>query len=403
MLSFLRKNVPVGCRDAFKRDAWSGILTGIFSGITVPFLGFIARKQLHSSEALLGLISAAPFLGSLLALFYATILQGRKKMPFVVWPLAVGRGLFLFVLFTRTPLSFALLVSATQLLITVIGPPYAAVMKEVYPDDSRGTLMAYNRVGLTFMTFVFTIVAGALFPRLGYAILLPIGGIVGIASAVAFGTIKTASVDDNDPEYQRVSALQYIRETLAILKHDRVNRWYALTVTIAGSGNLIILPLLPIFQVDRLHISAGQLAILANVSTITWMLSYPFWGRFVDVRSPVKAWAVSTFLYSLLPINYFFATEWWHVLPGTLLSGLSLGGIELGYFNTILLISEEQRETQHQAVHMFVQGIRGITVPFIGAALITLCRAAGVDIKYIFLASVAMMVVGPLMLIGRTK
>ncbi|MHB1456436.1 MAG: MFS transporter, partial [Armatimonadota bacterium] len=159
---FLEKAIPEEARPAYRRDAWGGMLAGLFNGAISPFLGFIARDRLGASEVLIGLMFAAPAVGSIFALLYANSMEGRKKMPYVMWPGIIGRGLFVFSLFALTPLSFALIVFFSLGLASIIGPGYAAVLKEIYPDTNRGQIMGYIRVGMAFMTFMSTLVVGKL-------------------------------------------------------------------------------------------------------------------------------------------------------------------------------------------------------------------------------------------------
>lgn len=392
---FLEKNVPESARDAYRRDALAGLLSGASSGIIGPFLGFIARSKLHASPELIGLISAAPFMGSLLTIVYANIAEGRKKMPFVAWPMAIGRIILLLVLWTTTPISFALVATLSQLTLTISGPQYAAVMCEIYPAAQRATIMAYIRIGATFMMFAFTAIAGKLLSSgaMSYNYVLPIGGLIGIASAVAFSTIKL-SPTDADALDRKLPIGEFLVKTIGILKHDISNRRLAAAASFTGLGALMTMPLYPIFQVDKLGITATQLAILTNISTLAWMVSYPWWGRRVDSTSPHKVWLLTVLMSTAGPLNYFFATEWWHVIPGTLISGLTIGGAELSFFNTVLHAVRDGETTRYQALHAFVGGIRGVAGPFLGAGMITLFMGLHLPIKFIFLVGVALMVAG---------
>jgi MFS family permease len=398
------KAVPREARDAFRRDAWSGILAGLYTGAIFPFIGYIARDRLHASVGLIGLMTAAPFIGSMFALFYANAMEGRQKMPYVVWSQAIARTLFLFMLFASTPLLFALIVSFIQIIATIAGPAYAAVLKEVYPDEHRGRIMAYIRVGLAFTTFVSTQAVGRLLPHISFKYIFPIAGLFGVAAALAFGTIKTAPVDPSNPDNHRTSTFHFLRSTLAIFKEDRNYAWFALSVFTFGFGNLIVAPLYPIFQVDQLHITAGQVAMLANVATVIWMFSYLYWGKYVDVRSPLKAVAVNVLLVSLVPLNYFLARNVWMLLPSAVLTGLTMGGVELSYFNSILYFAKEGRESHYQALHAFLLGIRGTIAPLIGAVIVSLFKSGGLDVRYVFLIAMSLMLLGAfLQLVGVRK
>ncbi|MFA6665632.1 MAG: MFS transporter [Armatimonadota bacterium] len=388
------KSVPKEAREAFRLDSTAGILFGVFTGLITPFLGFIARDRLNSSALLIGLISAAPFIGNMLSLFYANLMQGRRKMPYATWPVVAGRGLFLFTLFTFTPLSFAIVVAAAQLLTGVVAPAYAAVVKEIYPADRRGSIMAYVRVGTTFAMFIATLLAGMLLKHVSFRYIFPAGGLVGVASAFAFAGIRTQPVDPSEGNIQRQQPFHFLSDTFAIFRHNRQFMVYMIAIFIAGFGNLMLLPLYPIFQVDSLHITAAQLAILTGASTVAWMLSYPYWGRYLDINSPVLATIINMVISSLVPLIIFASGSVWMLLPAYVILGIVNGGTELAYFNSILHFAEDGMETRYQALHNFLLGIRGTVAPFCGAALVTLFGSIGLDVRYAFLVGALLFFVG---------
>lgn len=401
------KAIPEEARDAFRRDAWGGILGGIYNGAIFPFVGFIARDKLHASVALIGLMTAAPFIGNMFALFYANAMEGRRKMPYVVWSLVIARLLFILMLFATTDVYFAVVMSVIQIIATVSSPAYAAVLQEIYPSEHRGRIMAYIRVGLAFTTFASTLLVGQLLKQgtLDFTRIFPIAALFGVVGTLSFSTIKTAHVDPNHPDNQRTSTMRFLKDTMAIFKEDRNYAWFALSVFVFGFGNLMVAPLYPVFQVDRLHISASQVAFLSNVTTIVWMVSYFYWGKYVDMRSPLKAVVVNVLLVSLVPLNYFLAKNVWMLLPTAVITGLTMGGVELSYFNSILHFARNGKESQYQALHSFLLGIRGTIGPFVGALMVTAFRHQHVDIKYAFLVSMGMMLLGAVFqLIGvKTK
>lgn len=399
---FFEKAVPQEVRNTYRRDALSGLLVGVYNGAIFPFIGFIARDELHSSTSLIALITSAPYVGSMFALFYANAMEGKAKMPYVVWSGVIARALFLLTLFTMTPLRFALIASAAQLVATVSGPAYAAVLKEIYPDEHRGRIMGYIRVGLAATSFFSTLVVGQLLKRhiLDFNYIFPIGALFGITSSLVFGSIRTAPVDPKSNNYKS-STVQFLRSTLAIFKEDRNYAWFALSVFTFGFGNLIVAPLYPVFQVDQLHITAAQVAMLSNIATVIWMFSYLYWGKYVDMQSPLKAVMVNVLMVSLVPFAYFLANNVWMLIPAAIINGITMAGIELSYFNSILYFAKEGRESHYQALHSFLLGIRGTIAPFIGAALVAFFRASHIDIRFVFLISMLLMLLGAvLQLVG---
>ena len=393
---FFEKAIPEKARDAYRRDAWAGMLGGIYTGAIFPFVAFIARDQLHASVTLISLMMAAPFIGSMFALFYAHAMEGRRKLPYVVWSTITARALFFFMLFATTPLRFVLIVAAVQAIATIAGPAYSAVLKEIYPDEHRGRIMAYIRVGLAFATFAATLLVGQILKHhvLNFRFVFPIAALIGIMATLSFSTIKTAPVDPDDPDNSRASIIPFLKNTLAIFKEDRDYTWFALSIFVFGFGNMLASPLYPIFQVDRLHISASQVAMLSNVAAVVWMFSYFYWGKYVDIQSPLKATMINVLLICLVPLIYFLAKNVWMLIPAAVVSGVVTSGLELSYFNGILFFAKDGRESHYQALHSFLLGIRGTIAPFCGAAMITLFRGQGIDVKFVFLISMSIMLLG---------
>ena len=391
---FFAKAVRADARDAYKRDSVGGMLVGFYTGAIFPFIGFIARDKLHASVSLIALMTAAPFIGNMFALFYANAMEGRKKQPFVVWSGGVARALFFLMLFATTPLRFALIVSVIQIVATVATPAYAAVMKEIYPDEQRGQIMAYIRVGMAMMTFFSTLLVGPLLSGDNFRYIFPIAGLIGVGSSIAFSTIRTADVDPSHPDNRKTPTWQFLRSTMLILRDDINYRWFAISIFIFGFGHLLIAPLFPVYQVDHLRITATQVAVLSNVTNVFWMLSYLFWGKYVDLRSPLKAVTINVLLICFIPLIYFWSNNVWMLLPASVIAGITTGGIDLSYFNSILRLADEGKESQYQALHSFWLGVRGTTAPFAGAALVSLFKANDLQMRYVFLIGLVVMLAG---------
>ncbi|MBI2843844.1 MAG: MFS transporter [Armatimonadetes bacterium] len=390
------RSVPPKARRAYTADAWAGILFGIHAGWILPFYLIVARDRLHTSAFLISLMTAAPFLGNLFALLWANAMEGRSKKPFVVWSGILSRGMLLLIVVANTPLKFALIVTASHFLATIAAPAYAAVMKDVYPDEHRGRIMGYIRGMMAFTMILTTAAVGPLLSVANYRWIFPIGAIFGVAASYFFSTIPT-SEPTHEERASKGPLFQFLRSSFGILSDNYSFRWFALSIFTFGFGALIIVPLYPIIQVDRLHISTSQAAVLANVMGVVWMVSYILWGRYIDIKSPLRATLINTVLSMLIPLNYFFAQSVWMLLPAAAITGITAAGIELAYFNSVLQFSEGRRVSHYQALFSWLLGIRGSIAPFVGGALKQLFDGWGWDYRYIFIMSGAIMLSGALM------
>jgi MFS family permease len=394
--------VPGQARRAYRRDRLSSFLAGLYMGSIFPFVGVIAREQLHAGPAILGFMTAAPFIGNLLALFWARAVEGRAKLPFVRWSYLAARAVFLLAPFAVTPLRFAVMVAAAQIIGSIAMPAYAAVIKEVYPDDQRGRILSYTRAALFTSMVVTTFIVGPLLKRVPYEHVFPVTCLFGIAAALVFGRIPVPSEAElvtNRPPRRPIGetlreTVDFLRSTLGILGTDHGYRWFALSVFTYGFGNLILAPVIPILQVDYLHISTNHIALLANLAQITAALAYFYWGRYVDRNSPLKGVVLNILLNALIPIFYLTATNKWMLVPAFLLSGVTQAGIDLSYFNSVLSFASEETASRYQALHSFLLGIRGVSAPLIGGLLIELLKQNDLNIRWIFVVGLAFILVG---------
>ncbi|HPP76067.1 MAG TPA: MFS transporter, partial [Armatimonadota bacterium] len=363
------KAVPIKSRQAYRYDAWASILAGLFTGTIMPFYLLIARKSLDASPFLISLMTASLFIGNVLSLLSTNAMEGKRKMPFVVWPWYIGRGIFFLMLFATTPLSFALIVSIGNCITSLASPAYAAVMKDVYPDAHRGRIMGYVRALVAFSMMITTLTAGWMMKIIGYEWLFPLGAVFGILSAYFFSKIKTPSPSSIEIAAKR-STLKFLHSSFSILKHNRGFRWFAISVVIYGLGTLILSPVYPLYQADKLGLTYRQLAMLTIGQNVAWMFAYIYWGKYIDMRSPLRATVVNVYLAVLVPMGYFFAWNWWALAPAHLIAGITNAGIEMAYFSAVLSFSGEGRTSHYQALFAFIGGIRGIFAPSIGGALV---------------------------------
>jgi len=264
--------------------------------------------------------------------------------------------------------------------------------------------MGYVRVCTTLILIAAVFIAGPLLERVSYRVVFPIAAFIGLGASFVFRTLKTA--EPNPSEKQ--AAPEFLLNTLKILKDDKPFRWFSLAVFTAGFGNLLVVPLFPIFQVDVLHITTSQVSVLANTSAIMTTMAYFYWGPYVDRRTPLRGAAIGVLLFSAMPLTYALvasfpnllplASRWLLLLPAMAIVGVASAALDLSYFNSLLRFSPPDRVSHYQAVHMSLLGVRGVTAPLLGAALV---QRNLVEMQTLFftaagmcLASVALQVYG---------
>jgi len=342
----------------------SGMLGAVMMGLTGPFVGVIARKTLHASAFELGLLTTASVAGNVLSLQWANMMEGRPKMPYALWAWVIARSLFIACLFTTTSLSFVLVISLINFIVSIATPAYSALMKEIYPDGDRGTIMGYARVCTIGVYVLVTMVAAPLVAGTNYRLAFPVAGVFGVVSAFVFGRIKSSEVSGD----ATVSPWQFFVDGLLILRDDRGFRWFCTGIFVYGFANFMITPLQTIWQV-KIGVDERWAAIYSVVSSALMMVSYFYWGKIVDRKRPEWVISVQTFAWAFVPVLYCIASEPWMLLPAAVVGGIIGAGLELSYFNGVLHFAPADRVTQYQGLFFLLIGIRGIVAPMVGAAL----------------------------------
>jgi MFS family permease len=390
----LGKFVPDDVWHNWRWDIIAGICVGIYQGCIWSFALQIARGNLKASGWQMGLASASPAIGYLFSILWARQMEGRSKLPFVTFTWLIARGLFLL-----TPLlvvgrfqlpAFLFLICCTPILFSVSTPAYTAIMKDIYPDEHRGRLMSFVRVGVTASMLITTPIMGYLQEHRGldFRWMFAFGGVFGVLTAYAFSRLRLPPVLHNTSP---PPVKEFLRDTFGILVRNRGYRWFTASVFITGFGNLVANTLYPIYQVDHFHIKPTQIGTMTNALTIAALFSLFFWGWFLDKYGSLTAVLLAVAVNLLTPLCYAFgpSIEWVYLAAAC--SGFAQSGIDLGYLNTTLMFSESGNASQIQAVHSTFFGLRGTIAPLLAVPML---HAMGSKFALAFVTCMLIMLLG---------
>lgn len=379
--------VPPQARRAYEKDTVAGMLSAAMSGLTWPFVAVIARDTLRASDFEIALLSMSGVAGHLFAIYWAKMLEGRRKMPFAMTAFSIARVPLLLICLANDHYKFVGLMIAANVLNSVAVPAYSALMREIYPDGDRARVMGYVRALNWVVIIAVTALASWLLGVVSYKYVFPVAGLLGIAGALVFGTIpsKDASGDPN------VGHIEFFRDSVSILGDDKPYLWFCAGVFIFGFANFIALPVWSIYQVDVLGVRTQWAGVYSITVQLATLVSFLYWGRYVDRTIPGRAIIVQTAITILVPLGYCWSSEPWMLLPSMLVWGVVCGGSELAYMRGVLYYAPADRVAQYQALFMVLMGLRGIAGPYIGTALL---HTQVLSMKGIFLLEAVLLGVG---------
>lgn len=362
---FFADRVPPEARDAYSKDALTGILVSVMSGMTLPFVVVIARIDLHASRFEISVLTMAPVAGYALSLVWANMTLGRRKMPYVVYPLIVARSLFFLVIFATCSKVFVAIYVLFCLFSSAAIPAYTDLMKEIYPDSDRGKIMGFARVLTLVVSVIITLIAGVVLKYVSYRYVFPVAAVFGVASCLVFNTIHAHEATGA----AGVRLLPFVRDSVAMLFRDKGYSWFCAGIFLFGFANFFAAPAFALYEIDVLHVATVRQSIFTLVASICGMVGYFYWGDHLDRRRPEKVVAVQSLAWGLIPITYLLATRWWMLMPAKVLAGFVGAGCDLAYFMGVIYFAPPERLSQYQAVFLTLMAVRGIVGPLVAGWL----------------------------------
>lgn len=363
-------------RSDVRYNVWvetiAALLFGIFWAVVVGFMPVILRKM-GATESHLAIYVVFMSLGLLFTPVTAFIFQRYNIIKVSTWIWVFGRSMFLLTPLVATNVNlFMVCLGIFWICETVPSPGYVRLLEQLYPDELRGRIMSFVRIGMTLMILLMTPIAGWLLDQVSFVYILPAMSIIGWLASAVFARLRTvtpAPTDDQAINTPRTSRLP-LRQIMGEIGRNRPFMVFLALNVLFGCGTLIGSPLYAVVQVNRLEMNYTEVGYLNLVQSITWLLGFFFWGRITDRRGPIWVLVISMLCGAMLPFGFMVAQSAWWLVPAFIGQGLLLGGFDLGFTNTAIAIADRKRlEVYFAAVHM-VSGARGILVPLLTPILI---------------------------------
>lgn len=403
---FFSDRVSPEARDAYSKDAMSGMLGNVMAGMTGPFIAVIARETLHATSLQMAEISMAPVAGYLFSLFWANIMEGRRKMPFVLGSWIVSRAMFALFFFVTSAPVFVMVFLLLNFGASIAGPAYSALMKEVYPDGERAKIMGYARVCSFIVYLLVTPAAGWILnaDKDAYRYVFPVAAIFGIVSALVFNKIPSRERTGD----ATVPIHWFLWNSLKIIWQDPGYRWFCGAIFIYGFANFMALPVYAMYQVDFLGVDTRWAGVYSTISSVLMIGAYFYWGSFIDRRRPERVIAYQALFYAGIPLGYALATQPWMLIPTAILGGVLNAGVDLAYFTGVLHFAPTECLTQYQGIFAVLMGLRGLLAPLLGAFLVRnhvfgLATGHVSSMKIVFLLSTAMILASVLVQLAGSR
>ncbi len=354
------RRLPLFVRHTFYHDLKAAMLFGIFGGAFLPFIAIVGRK-IGATEFQIALLISAPYVANAFSIFWTEDIFGRGRIWYTVWSNVIGRAVLFAMLVISSPVTYTIIIFLYMLITAIAFPSYASVMKTNYPEKERGRLMGYIRIGTACLWIPASMASGWILEQgtENYRYIFPFAAIFGILSAIEFGNIK---VRREGKKKEGLAALSHITAPFKNMPF----RGFLVIYSIFEFGLLLSLPLYPLIQVDRAHISNLVAGIFGTIFSGTWLIGFFFWGRFID-KHPLSSLLPLLFLVSAtIPLIYLLTYNLWFLSIAQGILGFISSAIELIGYVVITRMASPRETPRYMALHILLGGIRGAIAPFLG-------------------------------------
>lgn len=389
--SFHPAELPPMLRRTYGRELVSWAFLPLMLGaIEGGAIAVVVKKAFEGqpgvSDAWLDLATAwalaAPNVANLTSFIWAALARGRPKVAFISW-LQIAACILVasIALFPRD--AFGLLAVCVALGLartawTGVITIRAAVWRNNYPNASRATIAGK----LATVQSLFLAAAGFIVGRAmdwnpdNYHYLFPMLAACGLIGNNIYRKVRL----------RRARALQRAETNgrkkdsgfnplgmVTLLREDRLYAKFMWWMSIFGFGNLMLMAPMTFVVIDQFQLDYTQgILINAIIPLLIMPLAIPLWAKMMDASHiihfrSIHGWSFVLASTAVTLASYLHSIEL--LYAGAFLLGIGYAGGTLAWNLGHQDFSSAERDADYMAVHVTLNGIRGILAPVAAWAL----------------------------------
>jgi hypothetical protein len=398
------QRVPFMARRNYLIEVRHLLLWGIFAGMFEGSVSsIVVAKTFDAGPWLITIVMATPMFANLLGLVWGALATGRRKLPLFM-TLAVGTTAMIGSV-ALVPVNefggwiFAGQIALARILLSGCMTVRSGLWKHNYPARLRGRIAARLQF-VRFSLAIGTVSAASLLfdlnPRI-YAYAYPITALIGAWAILMLRRMHVRGEKAELSALARRSSARGrsgprgffgpLRAAIDVVRRDGDFRRYLLAMTLLGSANIMIMPIMTIMVTKQLRLSyyhSGNL--LEILPRVLIMGSLMLWAGLFDRVGVVRfrvlnaaAWcgaalfgglaAMVIFLHPDLDSMTAFSLAVTFVALSRLFEGLGKGGGAIAWNLGHLHFADSDKAEIYMGTHVFLTGLRGLTMPFLGTLL----------------------------------
>lgn len=394
--SFHPRTMPALSRRNYQREVLGAAF--FFVGVAViegGVVSVIVRKGYESAlpvaglNFIVGLLASAPEWANLLSFFWAAVAHGRDKIRVItVLHAAVLLAIAVMALAPRTAWGVWVVIAcvfSARVCMAGVVTLRATVWRANYPRHERpriagkiATIQALVLAGVAL-----ALGAGKDVSDLVYRVLMLAAAGTAEVGVVIYSRIRLRGrrrllrLERHASHRPTFNPLRHLH----ILRDDRHYAAFQLWMSVLGAGNLLLVAPLAIFLRERMQMEAvDSIVVIYALPHLVMPWAIPYWSRRLARRHVVRFRARHSWVFVVAQGLIFLAAAAHQpalLYLGSVLLGVGFAGGTLAWNLGHLDFAPAHRATDYMAVHVMLNGVRGLVAPLTGVALYEVLKATG--------------------------
>ncbi len=267
---------------------------------------------------------------------------------------------------------------------------FTIVMGQAVPPERRAFLMSRRWTFLGLAKLIAMTVAGQVLDRLpfptGYQVIYGFNALL-IAPALYCASRIRVGERVPPPPAPRLPWLARLREQLVEVWRAKAFLAFVGGRAVFGLGMTMAAVAVPIYWVHHLQVSDAWVGYFNAALSAATLMSYMPWVRIKGMLGTRRMMVAAALMRAAYPALLSLTRAPVGVLVVVALGGLAFGGLNLGFFDTLLDTSPPDRRERFVALNITAVNLTGIVGPSIGAALLGMMNIRGVLVMGTLVAS----------------
>lgn len=354
-------------------------LSSVYSAITTGAYSTGYALHLGASNAVLGLLAAAPAWGQMLQLFSPLLVERvRSRKTLCLLTYAAGYSLWLlvavipfFVPEGYRALAMVGLVLLSGLLLAAAAPASTSWFSDLVPDEYRARFVSLNQSIGSAVGLAASLSAGWVMDQFpeeqqqpGFMVLFVVAVLFAWAAVGGWAAVPEPPKTPTQPP----APLDLIRLPLA----HRDVRYFTFFAAFRTMTVMVASPFFSAFMLKTLRLPYSEIAIYSVCVTLAMLASNPLWAQLAEKFGYRPLLRISSFGVALNPLLWFFISphNYRVVIPlAQIYGGVVAAGLLQSQFNLLLKIVPTEQRSIYLGFHAAVVNIGVALGSMLGGAL----------------------------------